>query len=393
MRKKREDFSEVGHTGGLVTFTAKMDPEGRVAFQQGYSCSAPRPATLCAVYAHREGFACGGVVMGGIGDAWNPPPLPNCVGVMMASDSEGRFGHECPRCRKHFRSESIPAKFRLTCPYCGLRADGYRFLTPPQQAYVRHYVDTLFSALQELEPGTEKEIQIDMDKLADSVPGEARPDFYYTSTTQQTQFCCVACNSFNDIRGRYAYCACCGSRNNLAVLREALAGIRERVNDKSLQAAAAVQQAVSEFDAAGRDIASQLAARIPMKQGRRDQLKRLLFHNLEKVSEILKAYFEVDLIKALGDKRDFAKMMFHRRHVYEHNGGVATAQYVSESGDPTAEEGLLIRETEANVYTFLGILERMAETLEADFHELFPPESFCIEIEKSRNERVSKGAR
>lgn len=386
----RKDFSEVGHTGGLATFEVKKEADGQVGWQQGYSGSSPQPMTLVAVYAHFDGFACGGVQLGGIGQPWNPPPLPNCVAVFMASDTEGHFGHECPRCGKHFRSESIPAKFRLTCPYCGLRADGYRFLTPPQKKYVKHYVDTLFSAIADVKPGSDAVVKIDMDKLADSVPGEPRPDFYYTSTTQQTQFKCAECGSFNDVRGKYAYCASCGWRNNLASLKTALSGIRQRLNNKTIAPEDAVKQAISEFDSVGRDFATQLAGRVPMKEPRRDQLKSLLFHNLERVNELLKPAFDIDLLRGVGDKRDFVRMMFHRRHAYEHDGGVMTARYVAESGDSNAQEGILLRENAENLHQLIGVLERMAEVLSADFHEIFPPEPFCIEVERARKARMSK---
>jgi DNA-directed RNA polymerase subunit RPC12/RpoP len=389
----KKDFSEVSHTGGVATFAVKKGLDGRVSYQQGYSGSAPRPMTLVAVYAHADGFACGGVQLGGIGQPWNPPPLPNCIGVFMASDTEGRFGHECPRCHKHFRSENIPAKYRLTCPYCGLRAQGFEFLTPPQRAYVKHYVDTLFSAVHNLEAGSECEIEINMDDVADAVPGEPRPDFYYSSTTQQTQFKCAACNCFNDVRGKYAYCASCGWRNNVAVLKTALAEIRRRLNEKQLEPGEAVKQAISQFDAIGRDFVAQLAGRVPTKASRRKRLQRLLFHNLDSVQSLLEPMFGIDLLSGLTDKREFIRMMFHRRHVYEHNGGVATAFYVAESGDPTGEEGVLIRESLENVHTLLGLLERMAESLDADFHEIFPPEPFCIELEKARRARMAASMR
>ena len=82
----RKDFSEIGHTGGKVTFTIVCDEEGHVKYQIGYSHSSPRPASLVGIYAHQDGFACGNIEMGGIGDPFNPPPLPNCIAVMMASE-------------------------------------------------------------------------------------------------------------------------------------------------------------------------------------------------------------------------------------------------------------------------------------------------------------------
>src|SRR5471032_2010136 len=99
-----QDFKEVAHTGGKATFGIESDADGRIQYNIGYSHSAPRPSTLVAVYAHPDGFTCGNVRLGGIGQPFNPPPFPNCILVMMASDSQGKFGHECPRCHKHFRT-------------------------------------------------------------------------------------------------------------------------------------------------------------------------------------------------------------------------------------------------------------------------------------------------
>lgn len=388
---KRTDFSEVGHTGGKATFSIRCDEEGRVSYQVGYSHSSPRPATFIGIYAHPDGFACGNIVLGGIGQPFNPPPLPNCFVVLMASDSQGMFGHECPECKKHFRTEGIPSRFPLTCPYCGLRAKSYHFLTPPQKSYIAHYVDSLNRALAEVPTNSTREIVIDMDVIADSVTDDPRPDFYYTSTTQQTEFKCSACNSYNDIRGRYGYCGSCGWRNTAESQKAALEIIREKMKNSVLSASDVVKQSVSEFDSAARDFVDQLIARVPMKESRRKQFEGLLFHNLDKFDELLISCFDINLLKGMSSDRDFIRMMFFRRHVYEHDGGVATKRYVEKSGDPQAEEGLLIRETNENAHKFIGCLNRMIATLEKDFHEIFKPEPFCIDIEDKRKARLGRG--
>jgi len=88
--------------------------------------------------------------------------------------------------------------------------------------------------------------------------------------------------------------------------------------------------------------------------------------------------------------RKFIRKMFFRRHVYEHDGGVATARYVRESGDQDIEEGILIRETADNAHKLIGHLNRMIKTLDSDFNEFFPLEPFCIQIEKDRQSRMKK---
>jgi DNA-directed RNA polymerase subunit RPC12/RpoP len=386
----REDFTEVGHTGGKVTFTIICDSQGQLKYQIGYSHSSPRPASLVGIYAHPDGFACGNIDMGGIGTSWNAPPFPNCIAVMMASDSHGRFGHECPSCKKHFRSDNIPSKFLLTCPYCGVRAESYHFLTPPQKVYISHYVDSLYKAIDEAEADTTREVVIDMDFLADSVTDDPRPDFYYTSTAQQTEFKCSACNSYNDIRGKYGYCSSCGWRNSAEQQRVALEQIRSNLKSGGVSATDAVKQAVSEFDAAARDYVTQLISLVPMKESRSNQLETLLFHNIDKFEELLSKFFDISLLNGMAADRSFVNKMFCRRHIYEHDGGVATRRYVEKSGDTDIEEGDLIRETVDNAHKLIGCLNRMIATFETDFQEIFPPEEFCIEIEKERKERVGK---
>lgn len=81
--------------------------------------------------------------------------------------------------------------------------------------------------------------------------------------------------------------------------------------------------------------------------------------------------------------------MFFRRHVYEHDGGVATQRYVEKSGDSEISKGDLIRETMENSNKFIGTLNRMIGTFETDFHELFEPEPYCIKIEEERKKRTA----
>lgn len=205
---------------------------------------------------------------------------------------------------------------------------------------------------------------------------------------QQTEFKCQACNNYNDIRGRYGYCASCGWRNTAFSLKTALERTREQLKNDAISASEAVKQSVSEFDSAARDFVDQLVVLVPMKESRRKLLEGLLFHNLERFDGLMKSCFDIDLLKGMSDDREFVLMMFFRRHVYEHDGGVITKRYVENSGDAQAEEGILLRETAENAHKLIGCLNRMIVTLEHDFHEMFERESFCIDIEKERKERI-----
>jgi len=227
---------------------------------------------------------------------------------------------------------------------------------------------------EDVPPGTDREIVIDMDAIADSGANKPKPDFYYTSETQQTRYNCDHCGEFNDIRGRFGYCASCGWRNNAQLLKASFATLRERLNSGQDGPVETVKLAVSEFDAGCKDITAQIAKRVPMKPSRKSELQRVLFHDLESATiSSMKSMFEIDLLRGVGAEVAFAKMMMHRRHVYTHNGGVADEKYVRESGDPDAREGVLIRETQVNVHRLIGVLIRIVENVDSDFHEIFQP--------------------
>jgi len=141
---------------------------------------------LFAIYALREGVAVGPIKLGGVGQPWNPPPIHSYFPVFIASDSQCKFGHQCPKCRGYWRAGS-----GTVCPYCGIRAQRYEFLTDAQQLYVAKYCARLRHALAQDEDG---EHVIDMDAVADAVGKDAeKPPFYYAEESQQNNFTCEVC--------------------------------------------------------------------------------------------------------------------------------------------------------------------------------------------------------
>lgn len=187
------EFEEIGHSGGKITFSIVTDEEGRRGYQVGIRSSRPVPVVMIAVYALPQGVPVESIQLGGIGQPWNPPPFPGCFPVLIASDSQGKFGHHCPSCGGYWRSGPWPN----ICPYCATNAYGYRFLSEAQLRYVRHYCGVLSEALDSKEDG---EVVIDMDAVADAVGKEGdKPAFYVSEQSQQRKFTCGACEEFNDI--------------------------------------------------------------------------------------------------------------------------------------------------------------------------------------------------
>ena len=365
-----DEFQEIGHTGGKVTFTVVTHASGNRGYQIGWSHSRPVPAAIFAVWALPQGVAVAGIKLGGIGDPWNPPPVPDCVPVFIGSDSHGKFGHQCHSCGGYWRADGQPAM----CPYCAARGDSHMFLTVAQRRYVMQYCLRLGAALAEDEDG---EHVIDMDAVADAAGKDGeKPPFYYAEESQQKRFNCAACGSFNDIIGKFCYCTSCGTRNDIYELEtDTLAKLRARANAGGGYEAN-VSDTVGAFDTFVAQYVRQLLRRVPLRSARKAPLGRMRFHNLQTAAAEIKAGFDIDILENLKpDDIEFATLMFHRRHIHEHNGSVVDEKYLTDSGDKSVRLGQAVTETQSSVHRLITLIKKMAENLHHGFHDIFPPEA------------------
>jgi hypothetical protein len=385
------EFKEIAHCGGKFNVTVVTDAEGRRGVSFGVEHSSPRPASWFAVYAlPPHGVPVATIQIGGIGQPWNPPPYPDCLSVFIGSDSHGLFGHECPVCKGYWRSKAVPALWNITCPYCGASAETHHFLTPGQRRFVKAVCDLTWEAARADADG--KHV-VDMDKVADEVANTERPSFYYTEESQQNHYTCTACGSADDILGRYGYCSCCGTRNDLQELTRDIEAVNAKTRERikaGERLEAAVPDAVSAFDSVARQYAKQLAKAVPMRPERRASLEAALFHNLKKADD-LKAWFGIDLFDGL-DARDaeFIRLMFLRRHVYEHNGGEVDQRYLDESGDTSVRLKQALREPPDSIFRMTGLILRMARNLHQGFHELFPPTEKPVKMHRETRARLAE---
>jgi hypothetical protein len=310
--------------------------------------------------------------------------------VFLSSDSEGEFGHNCPRCGGYWRSGPWPN----VCPYCAVQASGHDFLSHAQLRYVREYCQRLGTALGSAVDG---DVVIDMDAVADAVGKEGeKPAFYVSEKSQQHKFTCEACDQFNDILGRFGYCSSCGTRNDLAIFRDTIVpAIRDRIN-AGTPPEDRVRDAVASFDTFLGQYGTQLAEHVPLSGRREARLLKQRYHDAEEVRETFARWFDIDIRSGLRDEDwDFVVRMFHRRHVYEHKGGEVDQKYLEESGDATVELKQHIRETQESAHRLLNALLRMARNVHDGFHQLFPPIEEPIkgfEEKKARQARYAQSA-
>ncbi|MES2126548.1 MAG: hypothetical protein V4463_04695 [Pseudomonadota bacterium] len=311
---------------------------------------------------------------------------PGCFPVFVASDSEGKFGHHCPRCRAYWRSGPHPNR----CPYCALTTASHQFLSVAQRKYVAHYCETLDNALGEIENG---ECTIDMDLVADSVEkaDDEKPSFYVSEKSQQRKFICPACNEFNDILGRYGYCSACGTRSDLQDFEDQITAIRAQLTTGGQPPENLLRSAISAFDSLVGQYAKELARLVPMTKSRRSRLEDRRFHDLNRIRTELKEWFDIDIASGIKvTEINFAATCFHRRHIYEHHGGEVTTKYLEDSGDKTVTLKQALHEKPEDMHILLGTLIKLAKNLHNGFHELFPPSEQPIKAHKEKVERIAQ---
>lgn len=381
------EFREIGHTGGTFSVELETQSDGTKLVSVGYQHSRPTPASMFLLLALPQGIPFCVVAVGGIGA---PTELPESVKqvetvqVMIASDSHGYFGHSCPRCDGYWRSDSTPARWAMTCPYCAFRSSAHMFLTAGQKAFVRRFCNHYYDVINEKPDG--KHV-IDMDAIADEVArGATPPSFFHVEQSQQQRWRCETCDSANDILGKFGYCGCCGTRNNKLLLMAELEKLKTEVDAKP---ASVLRDAVSALDSCGRDYVKALLQVVSLSDRRerraRDNLK---FHDLPKMSVDLLEIFDIAIAKGMQDDDiERGRVMFLRRHVHEHNGGVADATYLQRSNDKSVREGQAIREKPDDVRWFIQLLERMAANLHAGVLELIPPDETAVKICQPRKKR------
>jgi hypothetical protein len=97
------------------------------------------------------------------------------------------------------------------------------------------------------------------------------------------------------------------------------------------------------------------------------------------------------LLKGIkGSDSDFAKLMFHRRHVYEHKGGEADEKYIRDSGETGVRPKQRLRKSQEDAHRLIGVLQRLANNLHAGFHELLPPAPEPIAAWQERQARMKR---
>ncbi len=306
--------------------------------------------------------------------------------VSMPTDEDGFFGRQCPAvdCRAFFKLEAAvysaaPEDLRLSCPVCGFTDEHKAFITEDQarrakaaagemaQGAIRAALDDAFSGLSRRSSGP---------VTITYKPGPAyAPKPLPTYIEQQTirTFVCPADGHRAVIYDLLSVCPYCGPAtppravldDNLGAMARLL-GVIDQLPEEHRREVEAIggATALSERALGGAVAVLQNFAKQAHARAGKAAAGGNPWQNVDRLRKQWQEDFSADPMATLS-AADLAtlRLGFARRHVLEHNNGVADAKYVAESGD-TLAAGRRVRFRSSFVRAFIDASLRLADALE-----------------------------
>jgi hypothetical protein len=289
--------------------------------------------------------------------------------ITLRADDDGYLGRECPveECLGYFKitpGTGVTGPAPCHCPYCGHSDDQRSFNTKEQIEYARSVVirqvtDAIHKDFKAMEfdhkPRGMFGIGISM-KVKSSPPHPIR---YYRERQLETEVVCENCTLRYAIYGVFAWCPDCSVHNSLQILGKNLELARKELAlaatvDRDLAdhlIGDALENAVSAFDAFGRELCSQNGADIR-------------FQNIVSARTRVKDRFKVDFADGLTETDwQTACQSFQKRHLLAHKMGVIDQEYVDRANDPTAQVGRRVRLGSDEVAEAINVVERLGQNL------------------------------
>lgn len=314
------------------------------------------------------------------------------IPITFQSDEKGYFDRECPNenCLFTFKInmqdwEEKVSDDEVHCPLCGHIDTSDKWWTQEQLSAMQEVVSNwAVSYIQ-------NELDKSFKKLERSTHGNKfiktkyKPGHKTTfinnplgqSPEWEQEIQCPNCQTRYSVIGSAFFCPCCGYN------------VIETTFDESLDSISKMIEALPEMEAMltslyGKDKAvvmcrSMLEGSIgdvvsvfqKYAEARYSVLSNAKarsndFQIIEKGSDLFKALCGFGYEQWLtDDELRQMNVMFQRRHLYEHNGGIVDTKYVEKSGDQTYRVGQRIVAQKADVVRFISIAKKLGEGLKS----------------------------
>lgn len=299
--------------------------------------------------------------------------------ISVPVDNKGLTGRRCPNpeCLGFFKiafGTGLKGEgLQCHCPYCGHQAEQREFTTPEQLEYVksiaeRKVLDAIYRDFKKLEfsikPKGNFGIGFSMKLQRPRVPAIK----YYHEDELETEIVCSHCTLRYAIYGVFAFCPDCVTHNSLQILSANLDLIEKQIDLAEREGGDlgrqliddGIENAVSSFDAFGREVCKNLANRNPAHAA----LASISFQNLEGARSRIQKELSID-IASLIDANSWSELIirFQMRHLLSHCLGVVDKAYIEKTGDTTTQVGHKIQVTSEDVSMAVRILRELGDEL------------------------------
>lgn len=314
------------------------------------------------------------------------------IPVSFRSDEKGYIDRKCPNpdCSYMFKVlmkdwEEKVSDEAVHCPMCGYIDTSDKWITDEQLAQIKQiaiswaqkYVqDTFEEAFRDLEHSTRnnKFVKVKYN------PGE-RVSFVNNPVGQReewsTEICCESCGTHYSVIGSAYFCPCCGHNSAISAFSDSINSERKMLDSVSemrklfsekydddtadTMCRGLIESSLGDIVAAFQKFA---CSKYEEKGGTVRRTND--FQIIEKGSELFKQCtgkgYDAWLSAA---ELSRINLLFQRRHLLEHNGGMIDQKYLDKSGDTSYVIGQRVVIKLSDAYELLGLIEKLSNGLMA----------------------------
>ena len=312
------------------------------------------------------------------------------IPTTIRSDEKGYFDRECPNpeCLYTFKinlkewDEKVSGK-EMHCPMCGHTASSDQWWTQEQLAeqkkivenYVQYYAANMQNNMfKKMAQSTRRNKYIKITYK----PGR-RISFHNSPIGQreewENEIICEKCGTQFSVIGAAYFCPCCGHNSVYRTFEDSIDRITKMLDSIPLMrqmleknnskddaeniCRALLERSIGDIVSAFQKFACCRYEKLSGKSARVND-----FQIVEKGSQLFSSACGKKYSDWLSDcELATMHLLFQRRHILEHNGGIVDAKYLQNSGDNTYVEGQRIIVKECDAKQLLTIIQKLSAGL------------------------------
>ncbi len=290
---------------------------------------------------------------------------------------DGYVGRECTdlACKKFFKVKpgtGVANAKKAFCPYCGHADYPGDFMTKQQ---IEYGLSIIGNQVMAEAAATLKKHEFDIPARGNfglgmslKITHKPEPIRYYVEEATETALTCDRCTLQYTIYGVFAFCPDCAAHNSLQILKKNFEVI-EKIVRLAGQAESevvehvtqdALENAVSAFDAFGREVSRVAAPRSTDPQ----KAATISFQNINGARNNIQQLFNIDIAARLtADEWKQVVKAFQKRHLIAHKMGIVDDGYLKATGDTSAVLGRKIKIDDGEAQELNRFLMLMGEHL------------------------------